>query len=505
MYILCVYDNPIPSHTPPVMVAINGRELLRRVVYKLRTSYNRCLKRLFYGRSTTLSRSGSFVHQNLKESFPTVAPVPSKRTRIQVTPNQQLPRGRKQGRVKRKQYNDLARDNSTVFLPGGFRQRPEKPARRKHKTCDSQDNYEHVDCDSEPDYEECERWAGSEPANEHEAFVMKELSSLIFDKFKRESEFEAKEISERVKGRAAERKVRMEKETVEAERLRKMEELERREERERVDRWKDKRLAQLEREKKAAVSELAREKAERKQSKLQRVFKEQQRRRKDEEHWKQLRDGDARLAAVRENNLLRERAMLENNLRATDNAFRRACNERDYMMQEREAERARRLRAEGSLHRWKELMKQYFPGGQQQQVPGQEQGQEPQCPLSLEAQFELYEKKWEVLRSGVDIDGTKVHLISFSQIPWPVININPTDLSQIRPEHIQEFLIHPLRENSDASGRGKNGRLKARDELLKWHSDRFDQIVLSKVREEDKLAASEAAGIIARVLTDMLG
>jgi len=505
MDIFCIYDKPIPSHPLPVMVAINGHELLRRAVYTLRNHYNRCINRLFYGRLTTLGRSSSFVHRNLKKSFPAVAPVPSKGTWIQVTRNQRIPQGRKQGRVKRKRYNDLARDNSTVFLPGGFRKRPKKPAPRKHKTCDLQDSHHPTDCDSDNDHKEYEQWANHEPANEQEAFVMKELRSLMFDKLKRESEFEAKGISERVKGRAAERKAKMSKETAEAERLWRMEELERREEREMADRWKDQRLAQLEREKQVAVNELAREKAERKHSRLQRVFKEQQRRREDEERWKQLRDREAKLAAVRENNLLRERAMLENNLQATNNAFRRACNERDYITQERETERARRLRAEESLHRWKELMKEYFPGGQQQQDPGQERGQEPQQFLSLEAQFELYEKKWEVLRSGVDIDGTEVHLISFSQIPWPVINVTPTDLSQIQPEHIQEFVMHPLRENRDTSGKRKNGRLKARDELLKWHSDKFDQVVLSKVREEDKPAASEAAGMIARVLTDMLG
>ena len=174
------------------------------------------------------------------------------------------------------------------------------------------------------------------------------------------------------------------------------------------------------------------------------------------------------------------------------------------MKQGKEKEKARRLRVEESLHRWKESMQEYFPGGQQEQGPSQQQQLQQQFP-SLEAQFELYEKKWEVLRSGVDIDGTtKIHLIFFSQIPWPVVNVTPTDPSQIRPEHIQEFFVHPLREKPDASGNRRNKRLIARDELMKWHSDRFDQVVLSKVQEEDKQAASEAAGMIARVLTDML-
>ena len=472
------------------MVAINGRELIRDAIDILCTHYNRCVNKLFYGQPTALGRSSSFVHSNLGEPVHKLAPPPSKKTRTQAAPDGLIAKGRKKGRVKRKRYNDLAKDNSTIFVPGGPRKDP------LEKETHPQDMVHDLRVDYGPELDD--------EIHEDEAFVKKQFDSLMFDKFKRESRFEAKVVSERVKGQTAERKARLERETREAGRQWEKSELEKQKEKERSDRWKDQRLAQLEKEKRMARTELAREKIERKQSRLQRAFKEQERRRKDEEHWKQLREKDAKLAAERESNLLRENAMLQNNLQATDSAFRKACNERDYMKQGKEKEKARRLRVEESLHRWKESMQEYFPGGQQEQGPSQQQQLQQQFP-SLEAQFELYEKKWEVLRSGVDIDGTtKIHLIFFSQIPWPVVNVTPTDPSQIRPEHIQEFFVHPLREKPDASGNRRNKRLIARDELMKWHSDRFDQVVLSKVQEEDKQAASEAAGMIARVLTDML-
>ena len=270
----------------------------------------------------------------------------------------------------------------------------------------------------------------------------------------------------------------MRKEAPETDRLWGMEELERREEDERVSRWKDRRLAQLEREKASAENELAREKVERKQSKLQRLFVEQQWRHREERYWNQLKEREG---------------ILERDLRARDDAIRRVRNERDHMAQMKEEEIARRLRAEESLHRCKELMKDLFSDGQRQQSH--------QPPL--EAQFELYEKKWEVLRSGVDSDGTKIRLISFSQIPWPVINMTPTDPGQIQPDNVQEFLMHPLREKSHVGGRERTARMKARDELKRWHSDKFNPTVLSKVRKEDKQAASEVAGMISRVLTDI--
>ena len=465
----------------------------------LRNRYNRYLAKISHGRPVTLGPSNSSLHMNLKKPFPKAAPTAPKAL------NGRIPKGRKQDRVQRKRYNELAKDNSIVFMPGGFRNDSLERKVHHRPKGDLQGDHEPGGCD----FEVKDLLAGHtnyKPANEREAFVMRQLESLMFDKHKRESQFRVKEVSERVKRQAPEREARMMKEEMEAKRLQRMEELEKREEKARADRWKDQRLAQLEREKRVAESELAREKIERKQSRLRRLFQEQQQRHKEEERWKQLREREARLAAEREASLLRENALLEKGLRATDDAFRRVCNERDYMMREKEEERTRRLRAEESLHRWRELMKEYFPGGQQQQHPGQQQEQQRQRQseqLPLQTQFELYEKKWEVLRSGVDIDGTEVHLISFSQIPWPVVNMTPTDPSQIWPEHIQEFLSHPLREKLDASGRRKTTRLKAKDELLRWHSDRSDKVVLSKVREEDKPAVSEAVGMIIRVLTEI--
>jgi len=496
-------NNLATSPPLPIMVAIN----IRRAANALYAHCNRYFDKLFHVEAPILDQSSSLVHPTSSNPAPNPAPVPLKKTWSQSAPSGQIPRGRKQGRVKRKRYNEIAKENSTVFVPGRF---PKRSQEKKDIPRDAGNGYEPIDCDPETAEEGQAGWTFEEPRPDHsaagEALLEKELKSLFFEKDKREGIFKVKLISERVKAQAGERKARLKKETKEAEKLRKMQELEKREEKERAGRWKDQRLAQLEREKQAAESELAREKVERKQSRLQRVFKEQQRRRDDEELWKQLREEDAMSAAQREEKLLRENVMLLDNLRVTDDAFRRVCNERDHIRQEKEEERARRLRAEESLHRWKELMKEYFPGGQQEQDPGHQQEQPPLPPQppSLKAQFEIYEKKWEILRSGHDIDGTKVHLICFSQIPWPVINMTPTEPSQIQPEHIKQFLTHPLREKPDASGKRRNKRTKAKDELKRWHSDKFNQIVLSKVREKDKQAASEVAGMIARVLTEML-
>lgn len=462
------------------MVAINGREIVNNAVGVIRTQYNRCLGNLFPG----LGPSNS-----------------------PALPASAAPKARKQRRVRAKRYDDLARKNSTVMMPGGF---PKNPSKRNKKTQypraqNPQGDHEPIECDPVSGDEDMagastpgqyRQWSNHRPTNNEQAFVMQELGALVFDKLKRECEFELKEVSERVKAQTTERMAMLDRETKETERLWKMRELERLEAMRRDERWKDRRLAQLEWEKNLTRDQLARERAARKHSRLQRVFKEQQRRRDDAEAWKKQRENDAEMAAQREGNLLRENDVLRRNIHAIDGAFREACNEREFMKSKGEEERAKRLRAEESLHRWKELMKQYFPEGQQQQQP------ETQFP-SVPIQLDLYEKKWSVLRSGTDMDGTQVNLVHFSQIPWPVIDITLTHPSQLQPGHIHEFLKHPLPSKINSQGKRMTKKLRIKDELLRWHPDKFTQVVLSKVREEDKDAASEVAGIIAGILNGM--
>lgn len=461
------------------MVAIGGYGIIHRAADMLRNQCNRYLAMVFQepARAASLGPTSSIVYDNLEKTLPRVVPLPAKRPLTRVPSATHVPKGRKHGRVRRRGYNELARENSIASIPCA-------PKNAEHKN--------HHDPEKNPEdstYED---------------------QDDEFDKLRRESELHFKEISERVKAQAPERKEKMRKEKVRREKLRKMQESERRQEKETSDEWKSKRLAQLEREKRAAEDGLAREKIERKQSRLRGVFNEQQRREEAERRWKELREEEVKLAADREANLRREMAVLEEDLWAVDDAFQKARIERNHVEQEREEERAKRLRAEASLYRWKEKMKEYFPGEQQesqQPPPDQSQGktqeQAQQLP-SVEVQLQLHEKKWEILRSGVDMDGTEVHRIYFWQIPWPVVNKIPTDPSQISPEDIQQFVLHPLRNRPDVKGKRKTKRLRARDELLRWHSDKFHQIVLSKVYEEDRAAASQAAEEVAKVLTAML-
>lgn len=469
------------------MVAIDPRSLLSRAVSVFRTNYNRCFGDPLPGRSVRLGRSSSSL---------------AEKTRARAALSVQ--KRRKQALVNRKRCDLLARRNTTIIIPGGFPKDP--PGREIPLQCEArgpEDDYESmpVDCDNTnksqagPSAQEQQGKQSKSNTADDEPFL-REYNSLMYDRTLRKGWFEATMSSERAKKETPQRKARFEREAEEVDRLWNMRESQRRKEEERTDNWKDKRLAQLEKEKNLAQSELAREKIQRQHSRLQRVFRQQEQRHKDAERWKRRLEKGANQAAEREGNLLQENAMLRDNLLVKENALRRACDERENAKQEMGEERAQRLYAEETVRRWKELMEQYFPGGQPH----------PQTDrtFSLQAQFQLYETKWAVLRSGVDVDGSEVHRLFFHQIPWPVINMSLINPTQIQPEHIQKFIMHPHRVPPDAQGKRANKRQRVKDELMKWHSDKFNSIVLSKVRKEDKAAAAEAAEMITRVLTDML-
>lgn len=456
------------------MVAISAFEVISRVVGVLRINYDRCFGKSLPGTGT--------IHQNLKPPDPSV-PLPH---------NRPVLKGRKLGRVKRKRFEDFARGDSVVLMPGAFPKGPSenKKKSRRRKAHEPEDDHARHDRTADEGQARPSAQANIKPVNGEDELIMRELNNLMFDKELRERWFEATALSERAKALAAERKARLEKE-----KLRNTRESERREEKGRSDSWKNMRLAQLERKKKTAKSKSAREKAERKHSRLQRAFQEQEQRRENEERWIRPVETNAKVAAKRGAGLVQGNARLQGNLQATGDALRRACDEREGVEKGMEEGRDRRVHTEESRHRWEELMRENFPGGQPQQP-------QPEQLSSLQTQFDAYDQKWEILQSGVDFDGSAVNLVFFFQIPWPVINMILTHPKQILPEHIQEFVMHPLRVKPDEQGKSK--RLRVKEELIKWHSDKFNSIVLSKVHKGDKAAAAEVAGMIARVLTDML-
>ncbi|KAH9918633.1 uncharacterized protein B0H18DRAFT_661894 [Fomitopsis serialis] len=83
-------------------------------------------------------------------------------------------------------------------------------------------------------------------------------------------------------------------------------------------------------------------------------------------------------------------------------------------------------------------------------------------------------------------------------MPWPVFH-TVTSPESITYDAVKEFILHPLRPSAE----GMPSRRKIATELLRWHSDKFGQIV-DRVRSDHQDAAKQCAGLVERWLTALL-
>ncbi|KAH9846511.1 hypothetical protein C2E23DRAFT_685088, partial [Lenzites betulinus] len=67
-------------------------------------------------------------------------------------------------------------------------------------------------------------------------------------------------------------------------------------------------------------------------------------------------------------------------------------------------------------------------------------------------------------------------------------------------ERVRQFVFHPCR----ASYAGKTRKAIVKAEVLRWHPDRFDILIRPKVRDADWPMVKEAAGLVARCMTQLM-
>jgi hypothetical protein len=104
-----------------------------------------------------------------------------------------------------------------------------------------------------------------------------------------------------------------------------------------------------------------------------------------------------------------------------------------------------------------------------------------------------YDNEWDALKNDNFELKEPIH---FAQMPWPVL-AHVTHPYQITYAAVEEFLFHPLR-----TAKSPKDRLRA--EIMKWHPDKFDRKILSKVVVEQIDLVREASGHVARILTQMM-
>jgi len=104
--------------------------------------------------------------------------------------------------------------------------------------------------------------------------------------------------------------------------------------------------------------------------------------------------------------------------------------------------------------------------------------------------FERHEDQWKSIASK--------DALQWQHFPWPMLKM-PSALGEITYTAIHGYLLSPHYPEKD---RSQKDRVK--DQLKRWHPDRFETKLLPKVVEEDKEKVKEGAGMVVRTLNELL-
>jgi len=110
----------------------------------------------------------------------------------------------------------------------------------------------------------------------------------------------------------------------------------------------------------------------------------------------------------------------------------------------------------------------------------------------LEARLGIYEEKWAVLRNTAIV----VRPLHFRDVPWPSFG-KVLGVEDITVERVQEFVCH-----LHGCVQGSPTAKAIRSEMVRWHPDKIGR-VLDRVVKGDHEAVTEAAGNVARILTQL--
>ena len=113
-----------------------------------------------------------------------------------------------------------------------------------------------------------------------------------------------------------------------------------------------------------------------------------------------------------------------------------------------------------------------------------------------------YEKRWDVLLSTCETTGQP---LTFRDIPWPCHAAYSPSTSQnlslddLTIDSISEFLF------SSTTKPPETWKIKSiRETLLRFHPDKFEGRVISRVSGADRTKVQEGVGIVARILNELL-
>lgn len=103
--------------------------------------------------------------------------------------------------------------------------------------------------------------------------------------------------------------------------------------------------------------------------------------------------------------------------------------------------------------------------------------------------LEDHERRWTKLAT--------LDVLSWNTFPWPMLKMpdSPEELTTIA---ISAFVLSPYHTSE------KSSKDRIKEHIRRWHPDRFETKYLPKVRGDDKEKVQEGAGVVARILNELL-
>lgn len=103
-----------------------------------------------------------------------------------------------------------------------------------------------------------------------------------------------------------------------------------------------------------------------------------------------------------------------------------------------------------------------------------------------------YDTRWQECTTALN------QRLRFSDIPWPVFTVITTT-AMITEERVSEFILHQVDK-----GNPKARKERIREALLRWHPDKFEGKLGTKLEDKEKALILEGVGIVARCLNNLM-
>lgn len=113
--------------------------------------------------------------------------------------------------------------------------------------------------------------------------------------------------------------------------------------------------------------------------------------------------------------------------------------------------------------------------------------------------WDYYEARWKQCTKTEPPDRP----FGFRDIPWPVFTV-PTATEDLTSERISTFLLYDL-DNDDGKTESKTRKERIRVALLRWHPDKFQGKMGTRLDIGEREMVLEGVGTVARCLNNMMG